>query len=201
MNGYEWRTERSRVLLQIAERLNSCRVHASPRFATRISRDALYFPTGQVRDSRRITRYTLRIVGPFAKRASGRERRRGRKRKSDRKEERERGREGQRERLIIHINTVVCAGALASIETGTGSGFMTVSNVAREPATTRFIHSRSDPFSNPPTWSGHYVLSASRNRCTRTFYCIASLYFIASPPSRTFFLSLSLFSSTSLGRF
>lgn len=95
MNGYEWRTEGSRVLLQIAERLNSCRVHASPRFATRISRDAPYFPTGQVRDSRRITRYTLRIVGPFAKRASGRERRRGRK--SDRKEERERGGERGRE--------------------------------------------------------------------------------------------------------
>lgn len=64
-----------------------------------------------------------------------------------------------------------------------------VERCAREPATTRFIHSRGDPFSNPPTWSRHYALSASRTvRCTRTFYCIASLYFIT--PS--LFLSLSL---------
>lgn len=58
----------------------------------RISRDAPYFPTGQVRDPRRITRYTLRIAGPFAKRASKRERKR------EGEEEKEEGREEKRER-------------------------------------------------------------------------------------------------------
>ena len=46
------------------------------QFATRILQDAPYFLTEQVRDSRMITPYTLRIAGPFVKRVSKWERKR-----------------------------------------------------------------------------------------------------------------------------
>lgn len=63
-----------------------------------------------------------------------------------------------------------------------------MSNVVREPATMRFIHSRSDPFSNSPTWSGHYALSASRTVVLALF--IVSLHCISLPPPHSL-LSLS----------
>lgn len=64
---------------------------------TQILRDTPYFPTGQVRDPRRITRYTLRIAGPFAKRVSEQEREREREGEEEKEEEREKERK-QRER-------------------------------------------------------------------------------------------------------
>jgi len=62
------------------------------------------FPIGQVRESRMIMRYTLRIAGPFAKYASKRERKgkgeeeRERERKEKREREGGRGEERERER-------------------------------------------------------------------------------------------------------
>jgi len=82
---------------------------------------------------------------------------------------------------------------------------MTVSNVAEEPATMRFIHSRSDPFSNPPTWSGHYALLTSRAVVFALFivslHCISYYLLSFSLPPSSLSLTFSLSSLTSLADF
>lgn len=75
---------------------------------------------------------------------------------------------------------------------------MTVSNVAREPAT-RFIHSRSDPF-RTPTWAGYYILSASRPVVLALFLLHRFIIFHYRALMLFFYLSHSPCPSASLSR-
>jgi len=82
----------------------------------------------------------------------------------------------------------------ASIETGTGSSFMMVSNVENRQRRDLYIRGAIRSRICPRGMTLRSLGDA--NRCTRTFYCIASLYFITFPLSLFFLFSLFLSPTT-----